>query len=93
MTIANTQIAVPESFSVTQDLVRLHARCEQAGGGFFAMEVEVARGGGPPPLHTHPTHGFFRTLSGRLTYFRNDGPTARRRRSTGPDARRGGRRS
>jgi mannose-6-phosphate isomerase-like protein (cupin superfamily) len=68
-----THIAAPESFYVMQDLVHLHARYEQTGGGFFAMEVEVAPGGGPPPLHTHPAHEFFWTLSGRLTYFRDDG--------------------
>jgi quercetin dioxygenase-like cupin family protein len=53
--------------------VTLHVRHEQTGGGFFAMEVEVAPGGGPPPLHTHPAAEFFWTLEGRLTYFRDDG--------------------
>jgi quercetin dioxygenase-like cupin family protein len=60
-------------FYVMQDLVTLHVRREQTGGGFFAMEVEVAPGGGPPPLHTHPAAEFFWTLEGRLTYFRDDG--------------------
>ena len=69
-----THIAAPQSFYVMQDLVTLHARYEQTGGGFFAMEVEVAPDGGPPPLHTHPAHEFFWTLEGQLTYFRDDGP-------------------
>src|SRR5688572_10061910 len=74
MTTTNTQIAAPEAFYVMQDLVRLHARYEQTDGGFFVMQVTVAPGGGPPPLHTHPAHEFFWTLEGRLTYFRDDGP-------------------
>jgi len=69
----STHIAVPEPFYVRQDLVTLHARYEQTGGGFFATEVEVAPGGGPPPLHTHPACELFWTLEGRLTYFRDDG--------------------
>jgi quercetin dioxygenase-like cupin family protein len=73
MTTTNTYVAAPEAFYVMQDLVRLHARYEQTGGGFFVMEVEVAPGGGRPPLHTHPAHEFFWTLSGQLTYFRDDG--------------------
>jgi quercetin dioxygenase-like cupin family protein len=60
-------------FYVMQDLVTLHVRHEQTGGGFFAMEVAVAPGGGPPPLHTHPAAELFWTLEGRLTYFRDDG--------------------
>src|SRR5215210_2859768 len=73
MTITTAHIAAPEAFYVMQDLVRLHARHEQTGGGFFAMEVTVAPGGGPPPLHTHPAHELFWTLEGELTYFRQDG--------------------
>jgi mannose-6-phosphate isomerase-like protein (cupin superfamily) len=62
-----------ESFLVMQDRVTLHARADQTGGGFFLMEVEVAPGGGPPPLHTHDAHEFFWTLEGELSYFRDDG--------------------
>jgi mannose-6-phosphate isomerase-like protein (cupin superfamily) len=61
------------SFYVMQDLVHLHVPYGQTDGGFFVMQVEVAPGGGPPPLHTHRAHEFFWTLSGRLTYFRDDG--------------------
>jgi hypothetical protein len=32
-----TPLAAPQSFYVMQDLVTLHARYEQAGGGFFAI--------------------------------------------------------
>jgi mannose-6-phosphate isomerase-like protein (cupin superfamily) len=71
---STAHIALPDRFLVMQDAVQLHARYEQTGGGFFVMEVTVAPGGGPPPLHTHPAHEFFWTLSGRLTYFRDDGP-------------------
>jgi quercetin dioxygenase-like cupin family protein len=84
MTPTSTQIAAPEAFYVMQDLVRLHARYEQTGGGFFVMEVQVAPGGGPPPLHTHPAHEFFWTLSGQLTYFRDDGPDGLTEISGGP---------
>jgi mannose-6-phosphate isomerase-like protein (cupin superfamily) len=69
-----SHMGLPQPFLVMQDVVRLHARYEQTGGSFFAMEVTVAPGGGPPPLHTHPAHEFFWTLEGRLTYFRDDGP-------------------
>jgi quercetin dioxygenase-like cupin family protein len=69
----STATIAPQSFYVMQDLVRLHVRHEQTGGGFFAMEVEVAPGGGPPPLHTHPAAELFWTLEGELTYFRDDG--------------------
>ena len=68
-----THIALPEPFYVMQDLVTLHAGYEQTGGSYFAMEVEVAPGGGPPPLHTHPAAELFYTLEGELTYFRDDG--------------------
>jgi mannose-6-phosphate isomerase-like protein (cupin superfamily) len=73
MSPTTTPTGVPE-FLVMQDLVRLHAGYEQTGGGFFAMEVVVAPGGGPPPLHTHAAHELFWTLTGELTYFRDDGP-------------------
>jgi mannose-6-phosphate isomerase-like protein (cupin superfamily) len=69
---APARIHTPEPFLVMQDLVRLHARHEDTGGRFFVMEVEVAPGGGPPPLHTHPAAEFFWTLEGELTYFRED---------------------
>lgn len=74
MTSIDTLPALPAPFLVMQDLVRLHARYEQTDSGFFVMEVDVAPGGGPPPLHTHRAHEFFYTLSGTLTYFRDDGP-------------------
>jgi mannose-6-phosphate isomerase-like protein (cupin superfamily) len=63
---------LPEPFLVMADEVRLHAGYEQTGSGFFVMEVTVAPGGGPPPLHTHPAHEFFWTLEGELTYFREE---------------------
>jgi quercetin dioxygenase-like cupin family protein len=72
-TITPTQTAAPDPFYVMQDRVSLRAPYQQTGGDFFVMEVGVAPGGGPPPLHTHPAHEFFWTLSGRLTYFRDDG--------------------
>jgi mannose-6-phosphate isomerase-like protein (cupin superfamily) len=72
MTTTDTQIAAPEAFYVMQDLVRLHVPYEQTDGGVFVMQVDVAPGGGPPPLHTHAAHEFFWTLSGQLTYFRED---------------------
>jgi mannose-6-phosphate isomerase-like protein (cupin superfamily) len=84
MTPTNTHVVAPEAFYVIHDLVRLHARYEQTGGGFFVMEVEVAPGGGPPPLHTHAAHEYFWTLSGRLTYFRDDGPDGLTEISGGP---------
>jgi quercetin dioxygenase-like cupin family protein len=60
------------AFLVMEDLVAIHARSEQTGGAFLAIEVTVAPGGGPPPLHTHDAHELFWTLSGELTYFRED---------------------
>jgi mannose-6-phosphate isomerase-like protein (cupin superfamily) len=63
---------LPEPFLVMQDLVQIHAAYQQTGGDFFVMEVTVAPGGGPPPLHTHPAQEFFWTLSGTLSYFRED---------------------
>jgi mannose-6-phosphate isomerase-like protein (cupin superfamily) len=68
-----TIATAPQPFYVMQDLVRLHVGHEQTAGGFCAIEVEVAPGGGPPPLHTHPAAEFFWTLEGELTYFRDDG--------------------
>ncbi len=74
MTHTTTPTSVASPFLVMQDLVTLHARYEQTDARFFVMEVEVAPGGGPPPLHTHPASEFFYTLEGTLTYFRDDGP-------------------
>jgi mannose-6-phosphate isomerase-like protein (cupin superfamily) len=59
-------------FTVMQDVVQLHVRAEETDGAFFAMEVDVAPGGGPPPLHTHDAAEFFWTLRGRLSYFRQE---------------------
>ncbi len=59
-----------QPFMVMQDVVRLHTTAEQTDGGFFVMEVDVAPGGGPPPLHTHDAAEFFWTLRGTLSYFR-----------------------
>jgi len=64
---------VPDPFYVMQDRVTLQVPHQQTRGEFFVMQVEVVPGGGPPPLHTHPAHEFFWTLSGKLTYFRDDG--------------------
>lgn len=69
----DTISAAPQPFYVMQDVVRFHVRHEQTAGAFAAMEVEVAPGGGPPPLHAHDAAEFFWTLEGRLTYFRDDG--------------------
>jgi mannose-6-phosphate isomerase-like protein (cupin superfamily) len=62
----------PGAFLVMEDLVTIHASSEQTGGAFLAIEVSVAPGGGPPPLHTHAAQELFWTLSGELTYFRED---------------------
>jgi quercetin dioxygenase-like cupin family protein len=59
-------------FLVMQDLVRLHVTAEETAGRFFAMEVDVAPGGGPPPLHTHEAAELFWTLRGQVTYFRRE---------------------
>jgi quercetin dioxygenase-like cupin family protein len=59
-------------FLVMQDLVQLHVTHEQTEGSFFVMQVDVAPGGGPPPLHTHDAAELFWTLSGRLSYFRQE---------------------
>jgi mannose-6-phosphate isomerase-like protein (cupin superfamily) len=68
----DTNTAIPAPFLVMQDLVQLHVPYELAAGDFFVMQVTVAPGGGPPPLHTHAAQEFFWTLSGRLSYFRED---------------------
>jgi mannose-6-phosphate isomerase-like protein (cupin superfamily) len=57
---------------VMQDLVEFHAAYQQSAGDFSVIEVTVAPGGGPPPLHTHPAAEFFWTLEGELTYFRQE---------------------
>jgi quercetin dioxygenase-like cupin family protein len=59
-----------QPFMIMQDTVRLHTTAEETKGGFFVMEVDVAPGGGPPPLHTHDAAEFFWTLRGELSYFR-----------------------
>jgi quercetin dioxygenase-like cupin family protein len=59
-------------FLVMQDLVQPHVLSHQTEGAAFVIEVTVAPGGGPPPLHTHPASEFFYTLEGTLTYFRED---------------------
>ncbi len=77
-------IAPAEPFLVMQDLVTIHAGYEETERAFFVMEVEVASGGGPPPLHTHPASEFFFTLAGELTYFRDDGPAGLTEITGGP---------
>jgi quercetin dioxygenase-like cupin family protein len=59
-------------FLVMQDLVQPHVLATQTDGAAFVIEVTVAPGGGPPPLHTHPASEFFYTLEGTVTYFRED---------------------
>jgi quercetin dioxygenase-like cupin family protein len=59
-----------QPFMIMQDVVRLHTTAQQTDGGFFVMEVDVAPGGGPPPLHTHDAAEFFWTLRGTLSFFR-----------------------
>jgi mannose-6-phosphate isomerase-like protein (cupin superfamily) len=66
----STLTRTPEARLVMQDLVRVHVPHERTDGAYFVMEVEVAPGGGPPPLHTHPASEFFWTLQGTLSYFR-----------------------
>jgi mannose-6-phosphate isomerase-like protein (cupin superfamily) len=70
--MTTTTLDTGHPFLVMQDLVRLHLTAEQTEGGFFVMEVDVAPGGGPPPLHTHDAAEFFWTLRGRLSYFRQE---------------------
>ena len=67
-----TGVTAGRPFMVMQDVVQLHATAEQTGGAFFVMEVDVAPGGGPPPLHTHEAAEFFWTLRGTLSYFRQE---------------------
>src|SRR3954447_24238679 len=71
-------------FYVMQDLVHLHVPYGQTDGAVFVMQVDVAPGGGPPPLHTPSAHEFFWTLSGQLTYFRDDGHTGLTEITGGP---------
>lgn len=59
-------------FQIMEDVVRLHTTAEETDGAFFVMEVDVAPGGGPPPLHTHDAAEFFWTLRGELSYFRQE---------------------
>src|SRR4051794_37007455 len=59
-------------FFVMQDLVRIHVASENSRDRALVIEVDVAPGGGPPPLHTHPASEFFYTLEGRLSYFVED---------------------
>jgi quercetin dioxygenase-like cupin family protein len=59
-------------FYVMQDLVSIHAASSDTDAAALVIEVDVAPGGGPPPLHTHPASEFFYTLEGTLTYFRED---------------------
>jgi quercetin dioxygenase-like cupin family protein len=59
-------------FHVMQDLVQIHVASQDTDDGALVIEVDVAPGGGPPPLHTHPASEFFYTLEGTLTYFRED---------------------
>lgn len=61
-----------ERFQVMEDVVQLLATGEETEGAFFVMQVDVAPGGGPPPLHTHDAAEFFFTLRGRLSYFREE---------------------
>jgi quercetin dioxygenase-like cupin family protein len=61
-----------QPFYVMQDLVQIHVAAEDTEDAAFVIEVTVAPGGGPPPLHTHPASEFFYTLEGTLTYFRED---------------------
>jgi quercetin dioxygenase-like cupin family protein len=61
-----------KSFHVMQDLVTIHVASDQSDDAALVIEVDVAPGGGPPPLHTHPASEFFYTLEGTLTYFRED---------------------
>jgi mannose-6-phosphate isomerase-like protein (cupin superfamily) len=68
-----TATSILQQVLVMNDLVKLHLPHQQTDGAFFVMEVVVAPGGGPPPLHTHPASEFFFTLEGELTYFRDDG--------------------
>jgi quercetin dioxygenase-like cupin family protein len=58
-----------DAFKVMQDLVQIHVPAEEDA---LVIEVTVAPGGGPPPLHTHPASEFFYTLEGTVTYFRED---------------------
>jgi quercetin dioxygenase-like cupin family protein len=60
------------AFYVMQDRVTIHVPSEDTNDGALVIEVDVAPGGGPPPLHTHPASEFFLTLEGTLTYFRED---------------------
>ena len=69
---AETRVGIGQPFMIMQDVVRLHATAKQTDGGFFVMEVDVAPGGGPPPLHTHDAAEFFWTLRGQLSYFRQE---------------------
>lgn len=62
-------------FLVMQDLVTIHVASEDTDDDVLVIEVDVAPGGGPPPLHTHPAAEFFYTLEGTLTYFGEENVT------------------
>jgi mannose-6-phosphate isomerase-like protein (cupin superfamily) len=69
---ATTRLDKHAPFTVMEDVVRLHTTGEETDGQFLVMEVDVAPGGGPPPLHTHEAAEFFWTLRGELSYFRQE---------------------
>jgi quercetin dioxygenase-like cupin family protein len=64
-----SQIDPRQPFMIMQDVVRMHVRREETAGAFFVIEVDVAPGGGPPPLHTHDAAELFWALRGNLTEF------------------------
>jgi quercetin dioxygenase-like cupin family protein len=82
-----SQIDPRQPFMIMQDVVRMHVTAEETAGGLFVMEVDVAPGGGPPPLHTHDAAELFWTLRGDLTYFREEADGGVTEISGGPGTR------
>ena len=70
--ITETTVELHKPFVVMHDVVRFHTTAEETDGDFLVREVDVAPGGGPPPLHTHDAAEFFWTLRGRLSFFREE---------------------
>jgi oxalate decarboxylase/phosphoglucose isomerase-like protein (cupin superfamily) len=72
----NTQTPVPpgpaDRLTVGSDELVIRVASDATGGALFAIEVEMAPGGGPPMLHRHEAVEIYRVQRGELTLYVED---------------------
>jgi quercetin dioxygenase-like cupin family protein len=61
--------ATCERLTMGRDEITILATSAETGGAFFAVEVRMPPGGGPPVMHRHEPGEIYHVISGEFTFY------------------------